>query len=215
MIRVYIFDLDGTLVDTEILWVRAVREYLEDRTRPVSQEEALQIVYGKAWSDVRNTILDLYPEAESADRSLEEILRDYVNRYKEEEDVVIHSSLGLLKRLAADYPVSIVSGSARVDVDDNIEMLGIGDLLDFSLASEDYPSGKPDPTCYEQAARLHEVPPEQCLVFEDSTAGIVAAKRAGMACVALSRANRPAQDTSHADLVLSDLAEFEPEEFTE
>lgn len=215
MIRAFIFDLDGTLVDTEILWVKGVEEFLNGRNHPLTHAEALQIVYGKAWSDVRNDILKRYPYVEKEERSLAESIRGYVNRLKESEDIIIESSVNLLKELAHNYPVSIVSGSARVDVEDSIALMGIEDYIEFSLASEDYTLGKPNPSCYLKAAEMLAIPPEACLVFEDSAAGIEAAKRAGMYCIALAREVRPKQDTSSADQVFSDLSQFRLENWTD
>ena len=63
------------------------------------------------------------------------------------------------------------------------------------------------PACFLLGAERLGLPPSECLVFEDSTAGIRAAKAAGMVCVALQRPGRPPQDTRRADEVLADLAE--------
>ena len=90
-------------------------------------------------------------------------------------------------------------------------MAAVGPLLSFSIAAEDYTRGKPDPECFLLAARRLAVPPAQCMVFEDSAAGVRAAKAAGMACVALVREGRPRQDVSAADLVVRDLTDFDPD----
>ena len=78
------------------------------------------------------------------------------------------------------------------------------------MSHEDYDPGKPHPACYLAAAREAGLPPEQCVVFEDSNAGVCAAKDAGAYAVALARPDRPEQDYSRADLVLEDLSLFEP-----
>jgi len=123
-------------------------------------------------------------------------------------DVRIKSSIELLKKLSRDYSVCIVSGSARKDVEDGIALMGIDSHLQFYLTNEDYSVGKPDPACYLLAADKLQLSPEHCLVFEDSAAGIAAAKDAGMYCIALQRKGAPQQDTSGADEVLDNLADF-------
>ncbi len=78
----------------------------------------------------------------------------------------------------------------------------------FVLGAEDYAPGKPSPAGFLEGARRLGVPPQECLVFEDSAAGIAAARAAGMRCVALDRPGAYPQDLSAADWVLSDLAQF-------
>ena len=63
-------------------------------------------------------------------------------------------------------------------------------------------------SCFLLAARHFEVEPEHCLVFEDSAAGVRAAKAANMRCIALCRNGYPPQDVSLADELLTDLADF-------
>ena len=67
-IRAFFFDLDGTLMDTERLYVRAVRQALIDRDALLSEEETVELVYGRAWTsvyeDVRARFPDAYPEIE-------------------------------------------------------------------------------------------------------------------------------------------------------
>jgi len=130
-----------------------------------------------------------------------------------ESDVQIAGSVKLLVRLAAEHPVAIVSGSPREDIADSIALMGIGPFVHFFLGAEDYHPGKPDPACFLLAAQRMQVDPSACLVFEDSAAGVRAAKAAGMSCVALARPDAPRQDVATADLVLDDLGKFDLDKF--
>jgi HAD superfamily hydrolase (TIGR01509 family) len=207
--KAYIFDLDGTLVDTEILWVEAIGTFLRDHGVDVSDEWVVGVVFGKAWRDVYATICREVPQvAHMPLAEMQDAIDPYFYRLRDRSDVRIPGSVELLKRLAAETPVCIVSGSPRRDLEHAVEQLGIRDLLAFSLASEDYARGKPDPSCYLLAAEKFGVPPPDCVAFEDSAAGLRAAKTAGMRCVVLRRDNAPPQDLSEADLILSDLADF-------
>jgi beta-phosphoglucomutase-like phosphatase (HAD superfamily) len=138
-------------------------------------------------------------------------MRRHYNIVKQEKDIRITSSICLLKRLAETHPVGIVSGSPRIAVEENIAALDLRSSIAFALSSEDYQPGKPDPACYLLAAEKLGLPPDRCLVFEDSGAGVMAAKASGMHCVALERPGTPKQDLSMADLVLRDLADFQLE----
>ena len=90
----------------------------------------------------------------------------------------------------ADIPVAIVSGSSRAEIKEALVELGFESQLAFYMGAEDYPEGKPAPDGYLKAARRLNVEPKDCLVFEDSEAGIASARNAGMRVVATSAANR-------------------------
>jgi sugar-phosphatase len=206
----FIFDLDGTLVDTELLWADALCAYLADRQCRCPKETMLEIVFGRSWTDIHRTLVARFPALADTPASLMAVqLRDYYARLCGQGDgIVIPTSARLLKRLAADRPVIIVSGSPRADVEEAVRLLGAEDHVRFVLGAEDYSPGKPSPAGFLLGAERLGVRPEVCLVFEDSQAGVAAAKAAGMRCVALSRPCAHPQDLSAADWVLTDLADF-------
>jgi beta-phosphoglucomutase len=214
MIKAFIFDLDGTLMDSEVLWVEALERVMQDKNRYISHEDAMSIVYGKSWSSVYSDVSMRFPGAYPDIDEMEILMREKFLKLAKTRDVLIHSSINLLKKLSKDYPVCIVSGGTKKDVADSIILMGIAPYLKFYLTNEDCSVGKPNPACYLVAADRLRLPPQQCLVFEDSTAGIQAAKKAGMYCVALKRKNAPDQDTSNADETLEDLAHFRLEHWT-
>ncbi|MBQ7721826.1 MAG: HAD family phosphatase [Kiritimatiellae bacterium] len=202
------FDLDGTLQDSEIVWVAATRDYVRAHGYPMTDEEALKIVYGRAWVDIREDLAALSPTLSEMDATTmaNEARQLFYKRLKETPDISIPGSVALLRRLAKTMTVGIVSGSPRVDIESAIVNLKIGDEVSFFVCSEEYAHGKPDPTCYLMAAERAGVAPADCVVFEDSAAGVIAAKRAGMHCVALRLPGHPAQDISGADEIFSDLS---------
>jgi HAD superfamily hydrolase (TIGR01509 family) len=212
-INAFIFDLDGTLMDSEVLYVEATRKALELGGYSVTHEESVALVYGRGWSVIWTEVCERFPDAYDTSEKMENVIRREFLRLRSELDIRIPGSVELLKRLAENFPVVIVSGSPRIDVEEGIDLLEIGSYLDFYMGSEDYPSGKPDPACFLVASGKLEVPPHRCLVFEDSSAGVQAAKAAGMYCVALQRKNAPPQDLSKADQKLEDLASFDLNEF--
>ena len=211
----FIFDLDGTLVDTEMLWAEATRAFLADRHCECSREAVLQIVFGRSWTDIYRDLSARFQSLSGlSSHAMAEHLRTYYFRLREKSDsIIIHSSAELLKALSKTHPVIVVSGSPRADVEAAVHLLGASTEVRFVLGAEDYSPGKPSPAGFLLGAQRLGIEPARCLVFEDSTAGVKAAKAAGMWCVALARECAHPQDLSSADWTLSDLAEFSVEAF--
>ncbi len=210
MIKAFLFDLDGTLQDTEVLYVKAWQQAYQEKECLVSHDEACAIVYGRAKDNVYELFRARFPEAYPDLESIEEPLARNFNALRSVRDIRIPGSIELLDRLAEHHPVAIVSGNSRQDVSEAIATLDIGSKLAFFLGCEDYTPGKPDPACFLLAAQRLNIPPWQCLVFEDSEAGVRAAKSAGMTCIALNRPGTLNRDLSPADHILADLAEYTP-----
>jgi beta-phosphoglucomutase-like phosphatase (HAD superfamily) len=209
MFKAFIFDLDGTLIDSEGLWCKALERMVASRGLPVTYDYMCGVVVGHAWSAIAARLLADYP---SLGRTIEDLERESMGHYQDlrgTTDIRITGSIRLLERIAQRHPVAIVSGSTRRQVDEALEIMGVGPCLKFTLASEDYPRGKPDPTCFLMAAERFGVAPGECLVFEDSAAGVRAAVAAGMRCIALRRIRSAAQDLGGAHEILSDLADFD------
>ncbi len=213
MVKAFLFDLDGTLLDSEILWVEALEMFMAENGDPISHEAALEIVYGVSWEDIFIEVARRYPGVAAHLEDMYGGLQRCFVKLRDSRDVRIAGSIECLKRLAAEYPVAIVSGSFVQDIAHGVELMGIGAYIQFFLGGEHYSPGKPDPACYLMAAQKLNLPPGECLAFEDSTLGIQAAKDAGMHCVALARKGRPAQKVSRADWVLEDLSLFSPEAY--
>ena len=110
----------------------------------------------------------------------------------------------------------IVSGSSRLEIEHSLAVLPpiVGETLPFFMGAEDYARGKPAPDGFAGACERLGLTPDQCLVFEDSEAGIGSARAAGMRVVATTAAARQPgqpgyQDPSGADRVISSLREVD------
>ncbi len=212
-ITAVLFDMDGTLINTEVLWVDAVKYTFADKHCSITEDEIFDLVYGIAWPDIFAASHERFPDAFPTIESMGAEVRSHFVALRDKTDVRIHSSIDLLKQLSSDYAVAIVSGSTRLEIEEGIKLMGVSPHLDFFLGAEDYHPGKPNPTCYLTASEKMNCKPENCIVFEDSHVGVLAAKEAGMHCVGLQRRNTQFQDLSHADLVLEDLADFNMQKF--
>ena len=142
-LRAFIFDLDGTLVDSELLWADALQAYLADQRCDCARETLLHIVYGHSWLDIYREIVARFPRLDTIPpQAMARALRDYYARLRASGDgIVIESSARLLKTLAEQHPVIIVSGSPRADIDEAVRLLGAETAVRFVLGAEDYSPG--------------------------------------------------------------------------
>ena len=205
----YLFDLDGTLLDTETVWCDATAAYLVGKGFPVTSDETIPFVYGRAWTDVYRSIITRFPALNDISiYAMQAEMAEYFHAARETSDIRIPGSVELLKRLSQTAPCCIVSGAPREHIAEAVQIMNCAANLAFYIGAEDYARGKPAPDCFLLAARKLGIPPSNCVVFEDSAVGVAAGKSAGMRVVALSRPCRPKQDIAAADIILENLSDF-------
>ena len=215
-LQAILFDMDGTLVDSEVIWLDAIAAALRQRGAEISDAEAVALVYGHAWPDIYREIASRYPDAYASRQAMEAVTVPLYTQCSQQRDIRIHPSIDLLRALARRYPVAIVSGSTGSRIQATIDELQIGDCVAAFVGCEDVSSGKPDPEAFLLGAKRLGVPAAACLAFEDSTAGIQAAKAAGMRCVAVTT-SFPAKElqAAGADLVRPGIADITPADLQE
>ena len=208
MLQAVLFDLDGTLADTERQNAESVARVLEADGRPVTDAER-QFVVGHGWKEI-------YAHLSShggVRLSFEELAhRAALAREKivEEEGLrVLPGAVGLVRRVSSRFASAVVSGSSRAEISFCLRALGVESCFPWFIGAEDTPRGKPHPDGYLLAAARLGVEPRRCLVLEDSTAGITAAKAAGMRCIAVRAGNFLGQPQDGADRVVDTLEQVD------
>jgi HAD superfamily hydrolase (TIGR01509 family) len=179
----YIFDCDGTLADNMPLHYRAWSMAMADFGGQYP-EELFYEWGGRPTANIvaaLNERFGLSMDVESVVHRKEEYYFQLIPEVAPMEEVV-----GFARSLWGKSPLAVASGGHRALVVATLRALGIEDWFDAVVCAEDYDQGKPHPDPFLLAAKLLGVPPEDCVVFEDSPTGIEAAKSAGMEWVFVS-----------------------------
>ncbi|MCG5462838.1 HAD family phosphatase [Micromonospora sp. MED01] len=184
----YLFDCDGTIVDSMPLhylaWQRALAEW--DCEFP---EDLFYAWGGRPTADIIVALNEqqglAMPVAAVVERR-EIYYQELLPQLAAVPEVLAH-----IHDAHRRVPFAVVSGSTRASVTASLEALGLLDRFDVLVCADDYTRAKPDPQAFLLAAEQLGVPPESCLVFEDTDLGIQAATAAGMASVRVPQQRTP------------------------
>ncbi len=184
-IKAVIFDLDGTLIDSETNYFEAERKLLAEYGVNSFDFETKKKYIGKSTKDILEDFKKNYSIEESIETFTKKKNKYYLNIAKNNTVVFpeMHKFLDLLK--ANNYPIALASGSSTEIIDEILFITGLKNFFDVTLSSESVKKGKPAPDVFLETAKLLQIPPENCLVLEDTNYGVEAAKNASMYCIAI------------------------------
>ncbi|MFJ5802520.1 HAD family hydrolase [Streptomyces decoyicus] len=189
-----IFDLDGTLVDSEPNYYEAGRRLLAGYGVPDFSWEHHTRFIGIG---TRET-LEILSREFGIDAPVEELLEGQNGTYLElarAHTAVFPEMRAFVERLsAAGHPMAVASGSSRPAIRAVLAGTGLDALLTTIVSAEEVAHGKPEPDVFLEAARRLGVDPGDCVVLEDAAPGALAAHRAGMRCIAVPYVAATADD---------------------
>lgn len=204
-----IFDLDGVLIDSSPFhyegWVRLGKEVGFTMT-----PEFFRATFGRRNDAIlRRLVPDATEEQIARWSDRKEALYREAARGKLRP---LPGATELLQVLRGrGFRLAIASSTPRQNITFALAELKLMGTFDVLVGAEDVQRGKPDPEVFLTAAQRLCVPPSSCVVFEDAVAGVEAAKRGGMKCIAVTTTN-PREKLDAADLVVDSLMEVRPEE---
>jgi HAD superfamily hydrolase (TIGR01509 family) len=206
----FLFDLDGTLVDSERENVESVVLAARQYGVELSAEERAFVI-GHSWNEIYTLVTQNHdwriPMRELIDRAADE----RTALFAKSGFRALPGAVATVRRLAARAKLAVVSGASRREVAEAIAGIGVADAFALVVAAEDYPRGKPAPDPYAQAMAALGVEPARALAIEDATPGILSARAAGVRVIAVRAGNFAGYDLSAADLVVDTLAEVTDE----
>jgi HAD superfamily hydrolase (TIGR01509 family) len=202
--RAVLFDLDGTLVDTERENVESV--VLAARRWNIElDQDMLRFIVGHSWNEIYSRIQTEYGFAPAMSVLVDAAVEEKRALFASKGYRPLPGADALVRRLSKQVGLAIVSGSSTVEVRETIAGLGLTGCFQHLLGAEAYRRGKPDPEPYQIAMSRLGVSPEGCIVIEDAEPGILAGRAAGARVIAVRRANFLGYDQSAADVVVDTL----------
>ncbi len=204
MIRALVFDFDGLILDTETPIVDAWVQLHAEAGLACARQEALDLI-GEVDHDY-----DLW-KAFSADISRETLEQ----QHRELTRAITRQQLllpGVRERLdearSLGLTLAVASNSSHRHVDGHLQRLGLFEYFATTRCRDDVARGKPEPDVYHAVLTTLGLQGCEAIAFEDSSAGSLAAKRAGLRCVTVPNPCTHHHDFSHADLRATSLAEL-------
>ena len=205
-IKTLIWDVDGVLVNTELLHFQGWRKLLQELGHNLTLEEYRPLI---GHGGINNMAVMCKMKSISGD--IDELTKRRRAIYLGLRKLgipVIAENVALLKQFADAYPALTqiaASNSVAAEVHESLQTAGVDGLLKFVISYKDHPEWrrKPAPDLYLAAIKELGLPAANCLAFEDTESGVTAAKAAGVRVVALPGELTAGQDFSSADLVIA------------
>lgn len=210
--RAFIFDFDETIIDLEpqhtAAYVALCRDLGSDYA---DMPESFRTGSGRRIIDDIREMRAHFRWQESEEQLLERRLVHFDRACREADlqpmDGVIETIRALQR---TNIPMAITSSAVKSSIEEILTRLEVRDAFELIVDGSEVTHGKPDPEAYLLTAKKLNVQPRECVVFEDSHVGVIAAKKAGMYCVAVRNPRaQQRQDLSAADVVLESMREVD------
>ncbi len=209
-IAAVVFDMDGVLIDSEPIWEKVRRDYVNlkyGRWQPDSQKKMM----GMNTVEWSTYMADDLGVAMPPDEVASDIINLMADEYAHHVPL-LPGAVEAVRRCAGSWKLGLASSSPATLIDLVLAKSGLLDYFEVVLSTEEVGRGKPAPDVYLTVAQRLGVDPKDCTAVEDSTNGLTSAHTAGMRLIAAPRPEFPPSTDALAlaDVVIGDLDELTP-----
>jgi len=204
--HVIIFDFDGVIVDSERIKFKHLRPFLKRKGLILLKNDFTQMVGKKTGVFLKERFGDVLANKQIK-TLVEARRRDQLIHIKEYCKPIpgIKSFIHSLKKKG--IRLCLATGTNRKIVQKALQLLGFSNMFDTIVTGEEFTSSKPDPEIYNLAIKKLSTPRKNISVIEDSAVGILAAKRAGLNCIAITT-TQSRLDLKNADVIVHSFEEL-------
>jgi HAD superfamily hydrolase (TIGR01509 family) len=215
MMKAVIFDMDGVIIDSEPFHLEVNRKIFRQLGISVTTEEYdtyIGVSNTNMWTAIKSRHGLVQPVKELVDMQV----TGNIGYMKKERIYPVVGVVDFIKELdSMNIKIALASSSPYSVIDIVLDTFGIKKFFNAIVSGEDFIKGKPAPDIFLKAAKLLSIKPEDCVVIEDSSCGVSAAKAAGMTCYALRNPNSGNQDLSPADMVFGRFVDIDVQHIVE
>ena len=209
MIKAVIFDMDGTLIDSQPIWYQVSTDFFQKNGFPVTMDDMIKLT-GSPVAKLVDYVLQAYGQKDKERAQLITGLMDYaVSEILAAKPLLPNVKDVLAQLKQQGIKMAVASASPRNMLQGIVDSCGIAEYFDYLASAEELDYNKPHPAVYLHAAQQLGVNPTECFAVEDSVLGMISGKAASMKTVVI-----PAQaewDDSRwalADFKLANIAEL-------
>ena len=207
--KAVIFDMDGVIIDSESIHADMKIRTLTHYGIPCNMEDCVAYV-GRSAKAFFGDFAKLATKPVSVQEMIDYKHKIYLEYVIESNTIYpIDGIVDLLYNLYVhEIPVALASSADRKVINAVLEKFGLSNFFRYILSGAELPASKPDPAIYKLAAEKLGFKPQDCVVIEDATAGIAAAKDSGAYCIAYNNPNSGPQNLSRADKIVESISDI-------